>query len=74
MVSLGHSHNFVFQEDNDSKHAAKLTEKWLTDNEIDVLYWPSQSPIFNPIYLWKTLKIKVDKRNPQNIKQLEEFY
>ena len=43
-VSLGHGHDFVFQNDNDTKHTAKLTKEWLQDREIEVLSWPSQSP------------------------------
>ena len=73
-TSLGHGRNFVLQHDNDPKHTAKLTKEWFENDGISTLNWPSQSPNLNPIENWRnTLKFKVNKGNPQNIKQLEEL-
>ena len=33
-----------FQMDNDPKHTSKDMSKWLKDNKVKVLEWPSQSP------------------------------
>ena len=39
---------WVFQMDIDPKHTSKVVVKWLKDNKVKVLDWPSQSPDFNP--------------------------
>ncbi len=62
------------QHDNDPKHTAKATKEWLKKKHIKVLKWPSQSPDLNPIeILWKELKVRVAKRQPRNLNDLERI-
>ena len=73
-ISFVQGRNFVLLHDNDPKHTTKLTKECFENNGIWTLNRPSQFPDSNPIgNLWNTLKVKVHKRNRQNIKQVEEI-
>ena len=43
-------------------------QEWLQDKFLNVLEWPSQSPIE---HLWRDLKIAVQQSSPSNLTELE---
>jgi DDE superfamily endonuclease/Transposase len=59
--------NWIFQQDNEPKHTAKLNKQWIEVNKVVSLDWPAQSPALNPVdNLWSILDAQLDNREPNN--------
>ena len=63
--------NYVFQQDNDPKHTAKINKAYIERRRIPSMDWPSQSPNLNPIEnLWSILDTRLKHRRPQSSEEL----
>jgi transposase len=59
---IGIQDSYLFQQDNDPKHMARITREWLLYDASGLLETPPQSPDINPIEnLWSLLETKIRK-------------
>jgi len=62
------------QQDNDPKHTSRVAKAFITDNRVNVIEWPSNSPDLNPIEnMWHLVKNNVEKRMPKDTNELTQF-
>ena len=55
--------NFIFQDDNDPKHRAKVVKEFKRINKIVTLKWAQQSPDMNVIeHCWDQVKVAIAAR------------
>ncbi|CDQ79580.1 unnamed protein product [Oncorhynchus mykiss] len=75
---FGHNdHHYVWRKKGSlasQRTPSQVVAKWLKDNKVKVLAWPSQSPDLNPIEnLGAELKKRVRARRPTNLTQLHQL-
>ena len=69
---FGYGNHYFYQDDGAPYNCSKIVADWKTENDIQVLQWPSQSPDVNPIEnLWTVMARKVEKQQLRNKAELE---
>lgn len=69
---------FIFQQDNDPKHTARVCKTFLEEQEsrslLELMVWPPQSPDLSPIEkLWDELDRKAKERLPRSTRELWQY-
>ena len=63
-----------FLHDNDPKHTSREIHKWLHNNGISCLDFPSYSPDLNPTEnLWNDIARRVEVREAETMEQLQDI-
>ena len=63
----------TFQQDNAPAHTSQRTLRFLEENHISPMDWPSQSPDLNPIeHIWSHIKHRLDQRVINTMDELWE--
>ena len=61
----------LFQQDNAPCHTSFKLCKFFSDNDVEVMFWPPNSPDLNPIEnVWSLLKRNIGKIYVRNKKEL----
>ena len=62
---------WVFQQENDPKHASKGAKLWFQANKVSVMQGPAQSPDLNAIEnVWGKVKAAVNEANHKDTNEL----
>jgi transposase len=62
----------ILQQDNAPPHVSRATKSYFSDERLDILDWPPNSPDLNPIEnAWSFLKNRIETRSPKSLQELE---
>ena len=62
-----------YQQDNTPCHTANVVKKWMTENKMDLLSWPGNSPDMNPIeHVWDYIGNRIQECMFRNMDELFE--
>ena len=70
--ALQNNNNFVFQQDGAACHTSRKSLKWLSDHNVPLLEWVTNSPDLSPIEtLWHTMKKLLRIQPARNVVELK---
>ena len=71
-IKIGMVNQFIFQQDNVSKHTERKAKEWLLYNTQKQLHSSPQSPDMHPFEnIWSYLDVQIRKRQIESKSQLE---
>ena len=76
---MGLNDHFIFQQDNALCHKSAFTARFMSENQINLLEWPAQSPDLNPIeHVWDFMKKQIKKfpikKRSELIEKIKEIW
>lgn len=73
LLPLFKKNKYIFQQDNASCHTSFKLLSFFSNNKIEVMFWPPNSPDLNPIEnIWNIVKNEVRKKNYKNKAEMIE--
>ncbi len=66
---------WVLQQDGATPHTSRRAKEWVTNENVQILQWPSNSPDLSPIEnVWNIMKDYVEKKNRKICRSCDNTY